>query len=38
MGEDGIYRAWFSQEYKGTGNVYYWLFISPSQAIFSEID
>lgn len=38
MGEDGIYRGWFSQEYKGLGNGYYWLLISPTQAIFAEKD
>jgi hypothetical protein len=38
MSEDGIYRGWFSQEFKGTGNGYYWLLISPTQAIFAERD
>ena len=38
MGADGIYRGWFSQEYRGTGNGHYWLLISPTQAIFAEND
>ena len=38
MGTDGIYRGWFSQEYRGTGNGHYWLLISPTQAIFAEHD
>ena len=38
MGDDGIYRGWFSQEFRGTGNGYYWLLISPTQAIFVERD
>jgi hypothetical protein len=38
MGTDGIYRGWFSQEFKGTGNGHYWLLISPTQAIFAEHD
>lgn len=38
MGTDGIYRGWFSQEYRGTGNGHYWLLISPTQAIFAEND
>jgi len=38
LGEDGIYRGWFSREYKGTGNGHYWLLISPTQAIFAEDD
>lgn len=38
LGTDGIYRGWFSQEYRGTGNGHYWLLISPTQAIFAEHD
>jgi hypothetical protein len=38
MGEDGIYRGWFSQEFRGTGNGHYWILISPTQAIYSERD
>ena len=38
MGEDGIYRGWFSQEFRGTGNGHYWLLISPTQAIYAERD
>jgi predicted DNA-binding WGR domain protein len=37
-GEDGKYRGWFSQEFRGTGNGHYWLLISPTQAIFAEND
>jgi hypothetical protein len=37
-GDDGKYRGWFSQEYRGTGNGHYWLLISPTQAIFAEHD
>lgn len=36
--DDGIYRAWLAQEYKGMGNGHYWLLISPTQAIFCEDD
>lgn len=38
QGTDGIWRGWFSQEYKGTGNGHYWLLISPEHAIFAEND
>jgi hypothetical protein len=38
LSEDGKYRAWFSQEFRGTGNGHYWILISPTQAIFSERD
>jgi hypothetical protein len=37
-GTDGIYRGWFSQEYRDTGNGHYWILISPTQAIFAEND
>lgn len=38
MCNDGVYRAWLSQEYRGYGNGHYWLLISPTQAIFAEDD
>lgn len=36
--EDGTYKGWLSQEFKGCGNGHYWLLISPTQAIFCEKD
>lgn len=36
--EDGIYKAWFSLEYKGCGNGHYYLLINENQAIFAEDD
>lgn len=38
MGEDGEYRAWFSLEYKGTGNGHYYLLINENLAVFAEDD
>jgi hypothetical protein len=36
--EDGIFRAWFSSEYRGCANGDYYLVISPTQAIYYEAD
>lgn len=36
--ETGIFRAWFSAEYPGTGNGYYYILINPTTAIFVEKD
>jgi hypothetical protein len=36
--EDGIFRAWFSSEYRGCCNGDYYLVISPTQAIYYERD
>jgi hypothetical protein len=36
--EDGVYRAWFSLEYRGCGNGHYYLLINENQAIFAEDD
>ena len=38
IGKDGVFRAWFSSEYKGCGNGDYYLLINPTQAIFVEKD
>ena len=38
LGKDGVFRAWFSSEYKGCGNGDYYLLINPTQAIFVEKD
>ncbi len=38
IGDDGVYRAWLSQEYKGCGNGHYWDLINPTHAIFGEDD
>lgn len=38
LGEDGIFRAWFSSEYAGCGNGDYYLLLSPTTAVFSETD
>lgn len=38
MGEDGIFRAWFSSEYAGTGNGQYYLLLNPTTASFCEWD
>lgn len=38
MGEDGVYRAWFSSEYAGCGNGSYYLLLNPKLAIFIEND
>jgi hypothetical protein len=37
-GEDGIYRAWFSLEFRGCGNGHYYLLINENQAVFAEDD
>lgn len=36
--ETGIFRAWFSAEYPGTGNGYYYMLINPTTAVFVEKD
>lgn len=36
--EDGIPRAWYSEEYKGCGNGHYYIAISENSAIFCEDD
>jgi hypothetical protein len=36
--EDGIFRAWYSSEYRGCANGDYYLVISPTQAIYYERD
>lgn len=38
MGNDGIYRAWYSSEYAGCGNGSYYLLLSPTIAGFREDD
>jgi hypothetical protein len=38
LGDDGIYRAWFSSEFPGCANGDYWLLINPTTAIFKERD
>lgn len=38
LGEDGIFRAWFSSEYPGCGNGDYWILANPTTAIFRERD
>ena len=36
--EDGIFRAWYSSEYRGCANGDYYLMINPTQAFFYETD
>jgi hypothetical protein len=38
VGNDGVFRAWFSSEYAGCLNGDYYLVISPTQAIYYERD
>lgn len=38
LGEDGVYRAWFSSEFAGCANGDYWLLINPTTAVFKERD
>lgn len=38
MGDDGIYRGWFSSEFSGTGNGDYYLLLNPNLAAFGERD
>lgn len=38
MGEDGIFRAWYSSEYAGCGNGAYYLLLNPTTAVFMEYD
>lgn len=37
-GEDGIMRAWYSEEYRGCGNGHYYLAIDAKHALFVEND
>jgi hypothetical protein len=36
--EDGIYRAWFSLEFRGCGNGHYYLLVNENQAVFCADD
>jgi len=36
--EDGVYRAWFSLEFRGCGNGHYYLLVNENQAVFYEND
>jgi hypothetical protein len=36
--EDSVFRAWFNSEFRGCANGFYYLVISPTQAIFYERD
>lgn len=36
--DDGVYRAWFSLEYRGCGNGHYYLLVNENQAVFAEND
>ena len=38
LGDDGVYRAWFSSEFSGCGNGSYYLIINPTTAAFREDD
>ncbi len=38
LGDDGIFRAWFSSEYSGCGNGCYYVLINPTTAAFGEYD
>lgn len=38
MGDDGIFRAWFSSEYPGCGNGDYYYLINPTTALYVERD
>jgi hypothetical protein len=38
LGEDGIYRVWFSAEFCGMGNGKYYLLLNPTTAVFMEDD
>lgn len=38
MGEDGVFRAWYSSEYSGCGNGAYYLLLNPTVAGFREDD
>lgn len=38
MGEDGIFRAWYSSEYTGCLNGDYYYLLAPNKAIFVETD
>lgn len=38
MGDDGIYRAWFSSEYSGEGHGDYYMLLNPKVAVFVEHD
>lgn len=38
LGNDDVYRAWLSLEYRGCGNGHYYLLINENQALFTEDD
>lgn len=38
MCSDGIYRGWFSLEFRGCGNGHYYLLVNEKQAVFAEND
>lgn len=38
VGDDGIFRAWFSSEFSGCGNGSYYLLLNPTTASFREDD
>lgn len=38
LGEDGVFRAWFSSEYPGCSNGDYYLLLNPTVAIYYERD
>ncbi len=38
LGDDGIFRAWFSSEYTGCANGCYYVLINPTTAAFGEYD
>lgn len=38
MGDDGIYRAWFSSEFSGWANGDYYYLLNPTTAVFCEHD
>lgn len=38
VGEDGIFRAWFSSEFAGCGNGQYYILLNPTTASFCEWD
>lgn len=36
--DDGVYRAWFSLEFRGCGNGHYYFMVNENQAVFGEDD
>lgn len=38
LGDDGIFRAWFSSEFAGCGNGDYYLLLNPTTAVYYERD